>query len=474
MNKKYFSRRDALRLGGTAAAATILLPSLTSFSFTSKNAPVREFNVLKFGAKGDGKTLDSLAIQKTIDKAASVGKGARVLIPGGHKFLIGTLELKSGIDFHLADDAELIISTDPAHYTGKNVIMANNAVGLKISGTGNLEGKALEFMTHYDKEDEWWIFKDWRPKMYVLTGCKDLQIIGTSFSNAPEWGLHMLGCENVLIDGMKIRNNLEVPNCDGIDPDHCRNVEIKNCDIVCGDDAIVVKATRQDVDYGPSANIHVYDCVMETQDSGLKIGTETTSDIYDIVFERCKIKSSCRGLTIQLRDNARVYNVDFRDIEFVSRYHSKPWWGRGEAISFTAIPRLPETKLGEIFDIRVKNITGKSENSVRINGTKESRIKNISMEKVAITMDRWTKYPGGLFDNRPTRVYEGIEMHNNPGYSIRYADNVQLNKCTINWGENKPEYFCNALEAENVTGLKLSQFKGEAAHPDKFDDIVIR
>ena len=76
------------------------------------------------------------------------------------------------------------------------------------------------------------------------------------------------------------------------------------------DDAIGIKATRPGQAYGPCANIRVQDCVMETQDSGLKIGTETTSDIRDIVFERCEIKTSSRGYsanaTVTIKDQAGV------------------------------------------------------------------------------------------------------------------------------------------------------------------------
>src|SRR5580692_1053079 len=91
-------------------------------------------------------------------------------------------------------------------------------------------------------------------------------------------------------------------------------------------------ATRQTNNYGDCANVHVHDCVIRTQDAGLKIGTETTGDIHDILFEHCKIVSGSRGLCIQLRDEGNVYNVGFRDIKFVSQYYSYPWWGRGEAI----------------------------------------------------------------------------------------------------------------------------------------------
>lgn len=439
----------------------------------NNQSEVPVFNVLEYGAVGDGKTLDTDAIQKAIDEASKTGNGARVLVPAGHKYLIGTIELKSGIDFHLQGDAELLVSTNKEDYSGEAAVIANGANELTISGTGSINGRALEFMSHYDKPNEWWIPKEWRPKLFILTKCNDLKVLNITINKAPLWSLHMLGCENVLIDGIKIHNNLDVPNCDGIDPDHCRNVEIRNCEISCGDDAIVVKATRQTEDYGPSANIHVRDCILETQDSGVKIGTETTQDIYNVVFERCEIKTSCRGLTIQLRDEGDVYNIVFRDITFKSRYHSAPWWGRGEAISFTAIPRTPETKIGNIHNILVENVTGTSENSVRINGTKESRISNVRFENVNVTLNRWTNYPGNLFDNRPTKVYEEIEPHDNPGIYIRFSDQVILKNCSVSWGDNIPDYFSNAVKAHDVTNLKIEGFKGEAAHPDRDKAIVV-
>lgn len=481
MNKEMFfltsklSRRRAIHIGAKLTAVSAMNAMLPlPLPLLAEKADIPVFNILHYGAKGDGKALDTEAIQKTIDEAASVGNGARVLIPGGHTYRIGTLKLKGDIDFHLAGDAELLASTHKEDYTGEAAIVARNAHKLKISGTGSINGQAMQFMSHYDQANEWWIPKNWRPRLIILTACHNLNIRDITIKEAPSWSLHLLGCEDVLIHNIHIRNHLDVPNCDGIDPDHCRNVDISNCHIICGDDAIVIKTTRQSENFGPSANIRVRDCVLETQDSGLKIGTETTQDIYNITFERCTIKTSCRGLTIQLRDEGNVYNVTFSNITFVSRYHSDPWWGRGEAISLTAIPRTPETKVGSIRDVRFKNIKGKAENSIRINGTKESRIKRVKLENVAITLDRWTKYQGGLYDNRPTKAYPEIETHGNAGYYIRYADDVVLKKCSVQWGRHIPEYFTYALEAHDATGLKLKDFKGNAAHPQRDEAVVIR
>jgi hypothetical protein len=464
MRNSFTTRRAALGIAGGAVLGT----------FLPLRAERHVFDVADYGAAGDGKTLDTAAIQRAIDAAAPAG--GQVLVRGGKKYLVSTLVLKGGIDFHLADDAELLASTRRADYPGNGdgILTAQSAQRLTITGTGNINGRAKEFMTAFNKEGEIWEFGPFRPKIFVLTACSGLEIRDIGFSEAPFWGLHMIGCEHVLVDRLKIRNFLDVPNCDGIDPDHCRDVEIRNCDVVCGDDAIVLKSTRQAVDYGACSNVSVHDCVMTTKDSGLKIGTETVQEISNIRFERCEIRTGCRGLTIQLRDEGDVRDIRFSDIRFTAQYQAAPWWGRGEAISLTAIPRARQTKIGKISGVHFRNITGRAENSLRINGTAESRIADVTLENVDLTLDRWTSYPGPVFDDRPTTAYPDLDPHRTPGYSIRYADGVALKDCKLAWGGNRPDYFTHALEAENVTGLSLTRFSGEAAHPERDEGVVIR
>ncbi len=461
------TRRQMLRSTAGFVGAVLAAPFLRS---QGTRGP-REFNVRDFGAVGDGTTPDTAALQRAIDAAGAAGPGSRVVVPGGRRFLTGALELRAGLELHLADDAELLASADPAHYAGPALLHATDLPGLRITGTGRINGRAREFMTHFDDAREIWVPQKFRPRLVVLTGCPDLAVENITFFEAPSWTLHLLGCRGVLVDRVKIRNLLDVPNCDGIDPDHCRDVEIRNCDIACGDDAVVIKATQAGLAYGGSENITVKDCVIATQDSGLKIGTETVADIRKVRFERCVMTSCCRGCTIQLRDAGNVADIEFRDIKFSARYHSAPWWGRGEGISFTAIPRTPETKVGTISNVRVVNVAGRSENSVRISGSPGSRIRDVRFENVDLTLDRWTKYPGGEWDNRPTTAVPGIEPHATPAIHVRHADNVVLKSCRVAWGPHPPDTFTHALEAEDVTGLDYSGLTGSAAHP-KSDPAV--
>jgi hypothetical protein len=166
--------------------------------------------------------------------------------------------------------------------------------------------------------------------------------------------------------------------------------------------------------------------------------------------------------------------VFVHDVTFSTRFHSPPWWGRGEAFSITAIPRTQETKIGRVRDVHMKNIHGRAENSGRVQGSTWSRPRNIHLENIALTLDRWTKYPGGMFDNRPTKVVADIEPHGTPGFSIRQADKVTLDRCRVAWGKHLPDYFTHAVEVEDATQVTLRKFRGDAAHPDRYKAIVKR
>ena len=106
---------------------------------------------------------------------------------------------------------------------------------------------------------------------------------------------------------------------------------------------------------------------------------------------------------------------------------------------------------------------------MRINGSENSRIENVRLENVSVDFVRWTKYPGEVYDNRPTKVLTPIEPHATDGYNIRFADNVVLSHCTANWASNVPAYFQNSVAPENSTAVKIAGFRGESErHPITF------
>src|ERR1700722_5702404 len=106
------TRRKIVKLAAMCAAGAAVPRS------SAMGTAMRVFDVAKFGAVGDGMALDSPAIQRAIDAAAAYGGKSQVLLRGRKKYLVGTLELKGRIDFHLADDAELLASLRAEDYLG--------------------------------------------------------------------------------------------------------------------------------------------------------------------------------------------------------------------------------------------------------------------------------------------------------------------------------------------------------------------
>jgi len=428
------------------------------------------FNILEFGAVGDGQTNDAAAIQKAIDACHAAG-GGMVLVPAGKTFLSGTIHLKSHVNFHLEGGAKLIASDKEADYPNRIMIEALDAENVALTGTGLIDGRARLFMT----EELPHIFRGtlWRPRLIGLTGCKGVVIEHVTLKDSANWGLHLTGCENVVIHGITIRNDLKVPNCDGIDPDHCRNVRISDCHIEAGDDCIVIKNTREFAQYGPSENITVTGCTLKSTSAAIKIGTESVSDFRNIVFDGCVISGTNRGLAIQLRDEGHVENVIFSNIVVETRLFHEDWWGRAEPIYVTAFPRTEETRVGHIRHVRFSNIIARGENGAYIAGITPDRVEDIVLDNVRVEIVKSSKWPGGKHDRRPG-VAGGIVLRNTAGFYVEYARDVVLRHCRVAWGTERPDYFGHALEAREVEGLVVENFRGEAGHPARDTAQVIR
>jgi len=414
-----------------------------------------------YGAKCDGFTNDAYAIQKTIDTAYNQGGGI-VSIPAGHKILSGSIILKSNVYLNLEPGSKLIGSINPEDYKDSIFIQAKHAYNVGITGPGEINGQGLLFLGKegpyiYEK-------KPWRPRLILFEDCKRVSISDVSLREAAFWSLHLAGCDDVSIRGISIKNSLKAPNCDGIDPDHSRNVRISDCSVECGDDAIVIKTSREFSKYGPCENITITNCVLTTHDCALKIGSETVSDIRNIIFADCVVNMCNRGIGILMRDEGNLENLVAHDIVINSQLFYPEWWGASEAIYVNAHPREVGGKLGTINNIHFSHIVSHAEAGVFIQGSNECIPSDITLSDISLTITKTTSWPS-RFDLRPVEEL-GVEEKGViiAGYHFKDVKNIMLKDCTLKWGKNPPASYGPAISSENVSGLTIEHFNGSDAH----------
>ena len=393
-----------------------------------------KYDILTFGAKGDGVTDDAVAIQKAIDRCSVEGGGV-VLLPRNHVFLSGPVELKSNVELHLEATATLKANPNEKIYhlsafgenrgEGMLWLWAKDAENISITGKGTIHGNGIAFMgAELDDSYELKPLADQtfdpRPHVLTLTNVQNLTIRDVTIKEGAYWTVHLIGCNEAVIDGINLLNNLKIRNGDGIDLDHSKNVRIANCHITSGDDCICLKNRREFEQYGSCHDIVVTNCVMSSRSCAIKIGSENMDSIYNVVFDNCIITGSNRGLGIQNRDEGTVTDVVFSNIQLDCRLWSDVWWGKAEPIYVTSYPRANgnhkdanwrfpkgqiEGRCGEVSRIYFNNITALSENGCFVGGDVPGKVKDIYFNNVRV---KFTSHFSPLtshllFDKRPCK-----------------------------------------------------------------------
>ncbi|MFZ5830391.1 MAG: glycoside hydrolase family 28 protein, partial [Planctomycetota bacterium] len=274
--------------------ATAVLAGFTIAS-RSSNAAEARYDVTAYGAKADGTTLDTAAIQAAIDACAEAG-GGRVVLPKG-RFLSGSLALKSGVRLVIEPEATLVGSRSLDDYPTRRLIRAEDATDIGIEGGGTIDGQGQSFWQKRERTSARPTYRktaqfDYeplpRPSFIHFVRCRNVVVHNVRLQNSPAWTVHLQRCQKARMEKVVIRNPLYGPNTDGIDINSCIDVEVRGCDIITGDDGVVLKSTEPGHDH-PSRNITVEDCRIWSACNTLKIGTETHDRFENIVFRNCHL-----------------------------------------------------------------------------------------------------------------------------------------------------------------------------------------
>ncbi|WP_416067900.1 glycoside hydrolase family 28 protein [Rhizobium sp. ZK1] len=398
-------------------------------------------------------------IQMALDTVAAAGGGTVFLRPGRHS--TGALRLRSDVTLHIEEGAVLAFVADYELYSENAVsvyaessnrayIVAQDAMNIAIVGKGSIDGRGDAFHTGFDEGVGTFTPVAERPRVIVFEDCTNIRLEDVHITDSPMWTIHLVRCRDIVARGLRVSNNRQLPNTDGIVIDSCSDVTISEAVIRTADDGVCLKTSLSDKGIGRCERIEICDSVIESKSCALKIGTESFGDVSQVRFLRCRIENSNRGLGIFSRDGGKIEDVVFRDIELDCSETPDGFWGSGEPFTITKLTRRPERPAGAVRMVLVENVSGRSHGAVNLFAEEPGGIDGIVLRGIDIKMDEGPLGTAKRYDLRPTNADlappKGAQGRGNAWVRGQDGQIVGL----FDYPGGLPGVF-----AQNVTGLEL-------------------
>jgi polygalacturonase len=433
---------------------TCILPGLLSGQSTTPaaNPAAADFDVLNYGAVADGKTLNTDAFRAAIQACAAAG-GGRVVVPKG-TFYTGPIVLMSHVDLHVDAGALVLFSNKfsdypliPVNYEGHDTIRCQSPISgdhldhVSITGQGTFDAqgdfwrplkRSKTTQKHWDEmvgsggvvkaDGTTWFPSEaardgdgkmkkssnsskpldpadyasshelLRPCLLLLSNCTYVTLDGPTFENSPNWNLHPLLCDHLIVRNLTIFNPEYAQNGDGIDIDSCRDVQMSHCDINAGDDGICLKSGRDEEGRRrgrPTEDVTIDNCTVGYAHGGFVIGSEMSGGVRNVAVSHCTFNGTQTGLRFKssrgrggVVENIRISDITMTDILGAAITFDMYYSAKGGPA--TSQPVNDGTPIFRQFQI--SNVTCKgAKSAIFMRGLPEMPLSQISLENVQIS-----------------------------------------------------------------------------------------
>lgn len=449
--------------GATSPKPIPAFPGLNQGDTVSSNGV---YNVFTFGARGDGKTLDTEAIQSAIDRCSQEGGGMVYLEKGC--FLISTIYMKSNVILHIEAGSVLKSGAKPDN---RRMIVAEKQTNITICGRGKIDADGDSLYSRLKPGES--PPNELRAGIISFRSCENIHVRDVTFYNASSWIQTYTECVDIYIDGITVdsreNKDIEKPryadstgrNTDGLNLVDSEKARISNCFIYSGDDGIVLKSHSPDK---YCRDITIVNCIISTNASGIKFGTESAGTFEDITIQNCVIYDTRNeAIAILTADGARIQRINISNITM------RNIKGAAIALRLGIRNRLygDNVKINEplLKDIIIENIQGTRisiDYGCNITGLADYPVENIILNNINLMFegggtieDSYREIPENETSYPSGRVFGRIPAY---GFFIRHVKNIRLENIRLNFlsDDHRPAILCDNVEEIEIKGLKVS------------------